>query len=83
MTYTFPITYPKITRDDVDLGAGSGTIASGFTDTFEVDAVSFMETFVPPNLKKVKSSLQKSKYSEEQISEIIAGLKTLPECKGG
>ena len=40
-----------------------------------------MDTFVFPDLKKVKSSLQKSKYSEERINEIITGLKTLPEYK--
>lgn len=83
MTYTLPITPFKITRDDVDLSTGSDAIASGFTDTFEIDAVSFIETFVFPDLKKVKSSLQKSKYSEEQINEIIVGLKTLPEYKCG
>ncbi len=69
MPYTLPITYSKTTD---------------FTDTIdEVDALSCMETFTFPNLKEVKTSLQKSKYSEEQINEVIAGLKTLSEYKRG
>ena len=83
MTYTLPITYTKITRTEVDIGASSESVVSGFTDTFEVDALSFMETFTLPDLKEVKTSLKKSKYSEEQTNEIISGLKTLPEYKRG
>lgn len=47
------------------------------------EALSFMETFSFPDLKGIKSSLKKAKYSTEEVNEIILGLKTLPEYKRG
>lgn len=45
-----------------------------------VDPLSFMEEFEFPELSKLKTSLVSSGYyTQEQVSEIIEGLSTLPE----
>jgi len=84
MTYVFPITtgYSKTTSTKLNSSVDSIPITLGFTD-IEPDILSFMETFVPSDLKKVKTSLRESKYSKEQINEIVVGLKTLSEYKRG
>ena len=51
----------------------------GFTELQSEDKLSFMDVFTFPNLEKVHSDLKKAGYKEEKISEIISGLKTLPE----
>lgn len=83
MTYTLPLPHIRTTRTEVNLGADVKLVVSGFTDAFDIDTLSYMETFTFPDLKKVGVSLQNSKYSEKQIEEVIAGLKTLPEYKRG
>ena len=54
-----------------------------FTGVNEREVLSFMETFSFLDLKDLKASLKKAKYSTEEIKEIILGLKTLPEYKRG
>lgn len=46
------------------------------------DMLSFMETFNFPSLSNLRSSLKASgQYTKEQLDEIVAGLKDLPEYR--
>lgn len=48
----------------------------------EEDLLEFMETFKFPSLDSLKNSLKASgEYTENQIDEIIYGLKNLPEYR--
>lgn len=48
----------------------------------EEDMLAFMETFNFPSLSTVRRSLKASgRYTKEQIDEIVAGLKDLPEYR--
>lgn len=80
MTYPFPIIYPKTTYEIVNFSVEK-SFTTGHTDIFKDDSISFMDTFVFPDLEKVKTSLEKSKYSKKEINEIVTGLKTLIEHK--
>lgn len=52
----------------------------GTTNVVEKDNISFMGTFTYPNLDEMKMTLlQSGEYTVDQVTEIIAGLKTLPE----
>ena len=51
-------------------------------ETQKEDMLSFMETFNFPSLSTLRSSLKASgQYTKEQIDEIVAGLRDLPEYR--
>lgn len=51
-------------------------------ETQTEDRLSFMGDFDFPELDKLEFSLRRSgKYNDEEIKEIVAGLKTLPEYR--
>ena len=84
MVYTIAVKTPYLTRTvrEIRLTKESTTVTLGYTDA-ETDELSFMETFSSPILSEVEKNLNESNYSVEQVSEIITGLKTLPEYTSG
>ncbi|MBU0998115.1 hypothetical protein KJ570_01080 [Patescibacteria group bacterium] len=82
MVYAIPISAPISSYGEVNL-IEKTSVTPAFVGSNDGEALLFMETFSFPNLKKMKASLKKEKYSTEEINEIILGLKTLPEYKRG
>lgn len=79
MTYAAPIS----TYNKVDIFNGIIVTSAEVVGANNEEVLSFMETFSFPNLKNIKASLKKANYSTEEVTEIISGLKTLPEYKRG
>lgn len=86
MTYTFPYyDYLESTQKEMNLMKYyiEHIITASTQDISilkEVGMLSFMDTFTYPDLSNIQSSLtQSGEYTPEQIEEILAGLKTLPE----
>lgn len=79
MTYAWMINnLEDCTYNDMNLMKSIGFAVAASVE--KPDVFYFMENFNFPDLKVVKKSLTKSKqYSQKQISEILSGLKTLPE----
>jgi len=77
-----PFTDSSTTRVDINIIGWIKNNFGGIVSTADIDNLSFMGTFKFPKIEKMKISLQQSgEYTSEQIEEIIAGLKTLPEYR--